>query len=60
MRGCVPIDPEISRLPSRPPDVGLEVALRTGLYPFLPADLVKLLIAATILPTIWRFTRQGH
>jgi biotin transport system substrate-specific component len=36
------------------PAVGLDAALRTGLYPFIPLDLVKLLIAATITPALWR------
>ena len=39
---------------ARPAAVGLSVALQTGLYPFLPADIVKLFIAAAILPGIWR------
>ena len=35
--------------------VGLAGALRTGLIPFIPADIVKVLLAATILPAAWRF-----
>jgi biotin transport system substrate-specific component len=34
---------------------GLGAAVRTGLLPFLGIDLVKVLIAATVLPTAWRF-----
>jgi biotin transport system substrate-specific component len=34
--------------------VGLPLALRTGLYPFLPLDLLKVLAASAILPGIWR------
>ena len=36
--------------------VGLERAIATGLMPFFPADLVKLAVAAAILPGIWRLT----
>jgi biotin transport system substrate-specific component len=35
--------------------VGLSGAIRTGLIPFIPADVVKVLLAATILPAAWRF-----
>jgi biotin transport system substrate-specific component len=34
--------------------VGLYTALVTGVYPFIAADLVKLLAAAGILPGFWR------
>jgi len=34
--------------------VGLDAALRAGLYPFLPLDIFKLLIAAGITPALWR------
>jgi biotin transport system substrate-specific component len=39
------------------PAIGFEGALRAGFWPFVGADLVKLAIAAAILPTIWRFAR---
>jgi biotin transport system substrate-specific component len=39
------------------PHVGLSAAIASGLVPFIPADIVKLLIAATILPAAWRFLR---
>jgi len=39
------------------PHAGLSAAMATGLLPFIPADIVKLLIAATILPSAWRFLR---
>jgi biotin transport system substrate-specific component len=39
------------------PHVGLSAAVATGLVPFIPADIVKILIAATILPSAWRFLR---
>ena len=40
---------------AQPAPLGLSVALRTGLYPFLPADIVKILIASAILPGVWTF-----
>ncbi len=40
---------------ARPASAGLELALSTGLYPFLPADLIKICIAAAVMPSIWRF-----
>jgi biotin transport system substrate-specific component len=39
---------------ARPTAVGLSLALQTGLYPFLPADIVKLFVAAAIMPALWR------
>jgi biotin transport system substrate-specific component len=38
---------------ARPVHSGLGGALRTGLYPFLPADIVKICIAAAIIPAVW-------
>src|SRR6185369_310099 len=32
------------------PHVGLSTAVRTGLIPFIPADIIKVLLAATVLP----------
>ena len=40
---------------AQPVQAGLASALRTGLYPFLPADLIKICIAAAIMPGVWRF-----
>jgi biotin transport system substrate-specific component len=40
------------------PHVGLPSAVRTGLIPFIPADIVKVFLAATLLPAAWRFLRQ--
>ena len=37
---------------------GLATAVRTGLVPFIPADIIKVLLAATLLPAAWRFLRQ--
>ena len=34
--------------------VGLQAALVTGVYPFIVADLLKLLAAAGVLPGLWR------
>jgi biotin transport system substrate-specific component len=31
-----------------------QTALTDGLYPFVPGDLIKLYLAAAILPTSWR------
>ena len=42
---------------AQPAPLGLDAALRTGLYPFVPADIIKVLLAATILPTVWRFVQ---
>jgi biotin transport system substrate-specific component len=37
-----------------PAPVGLHAALVMGVYPFIAADLLKLLVAAGILPGFWR------
>jgi biotin transport system substrate-specific component len=39
---------------ARPAAVGFDAALRTGFYPFVPADVVKVLAAAAIMPALWR------
>jgi biotin transport system substrate-specific component len=39
------------------PHVGLSTAIRTGLVPFIPADVLKIFLAATVLPAAWRFLR---
>ena len=36
---------------------GLAQAVRTGLVPFIPADIIKVLLAATLLPAAWKFLR---
>ena len=38
------------------PAVGLNVALHTGLYPFVPLDIFKLIVAASVTPALWRIT----
>jgi biotin transport system substrate-specific component len=41
--------------------VGVPTALALGVYPFVAADLLKLLVAASILPGLWRlFGRTGQ
>jgi biotin transport system substrate-specific component len=39
------------------PHVGLSAAVRTGLVPFIPADILKVFLAATLLPAAWKFLR---
>ena len=39
---------------ARPAAVGFSTALKTGLYPFVAADLIKLLVAAGVMPALWR------
>ncbi len=39
---------------ARPAPRGISVALATGLYPFMPIDLVKICVAAAITPTAWK------
>jgi biotin transporter BioY len=41
---------------ARPTAAGLDAALHSGLYPFLPADIFKILVAAAIMPGLWRLT----
>lgn len=38
------------------PAAGVNVALHTGLYPFVPLDVFKLIVAAAITPGLWRIT----
>lgn len=38
------------------PSRGVSGALATGFYPFIIADLVKLLVAAGVMPGLWRLT----
>jgi biotin transport system substrate-specific component len=39
---------------ARPTHLGLDAALATGLYPFVPADLFKICLAAAVMPAVWR------
>ena len=34
--------------------IGLAVAVATGLVPFLPVDIFKILVAAAVMPPIWQ------
>jgi biotin transport system substrate-specific component len=38
---------------ARPAQPGLSAALQTGLYPFLPADLIKICVASAVMPAVW-------
>ncbi len=38
-----------------PAPVGLAKALQVAVIPFIPADLVKIALAAAVLPAAWRF-----
>jgi biotin transport system substrate-specific component len=35
-------------------------ALEYGLYPFVPGDLIKLYLAAAVLPTAWRYAGRAN
>jgi biotin transport system substrate-specific component len=39
------------------PHAGLSTAIATGLVPFLPADILKLFLAAWVLPATWKLLR---
>jgi biotin transport system substrate-specific component len=49
----------LSRFAS-PEGSGLAWALRTGAYPFVVADLIKLCLAAALLPALWGLTGLGR
>jgi biotin transporter BioY len=36
---------------------GLRSALAVGFYPFIIADVLKLLVAAAVMPNLWKITR---
>jgi len=38
------------------PSIGLSGALATGFVPFIIPDLLKLLVAAAVMPGLWRIT----
>jgi biotin transport system substrate-specific component len=44
-----------ARLAVPGPPMGLEAALAAGVYPFVLADLAKVLLAASVLPGLWQF-----
>ena len=39
-----------------PAPLGLSLALQSGLYPFVAVDLLKVAVAAAILPGVWKLT----
>ncbi len=41
-------------------DTGLERTLELGLYPFVPGDMLKLYLAAALLPGAWRLVRRAR
>ena len=43
---------------ARPAQSGLLAALQTGLYPFLPGDIIKICVASAIMPIAWKLI--GH
>ena len=43
-----------------PAPAGLSNALRLGFYPFVLVDVFKLLVAAAVLPSIWKLTRADR
>jgi biotin transport system substrate-specific component len=43
-----------------PAPAGLRGAMSTGVIPFIPADLLKLFVAAAVLPAIWKLTGRVH
>jgi biotin transport system substrate-specific component len=44
---------------ARPAAAGLRAALAAGLYPFIVVDLLKILLAAAVLPSVWKLTRPN-
>jgi biotin transport system substrate-specific component len=43
-----------------PGPVGLSTALQLGLYPFVGVDIIKILLAATVLPSAWRLIGRAR
>jgi biotin transport system substrate-specific component len=41
---------------AQPSAAGFDAALRTGLYPFIPADILKVCLASAVLPAVWAVT----
>ncbi len=39
------------------PAIGMVAALEAGFFPFIPADVFKILVAAAVMPALWRLTR---
>ncbi len=40
--------------------VGVEKALKLGVFPFIPGDIIKIVLAAALLPTAWYIVRRWH
>jgi len=40
--------------------VGWSTALATGLYPFIAVDIVKVMLAGVVLPSLWKFVGRSH
>ncbi len=38
---------------------GPKVALATGLYPFIRGDMLKIVLAAALLPSAWKLIRRS-
>jgi biotin transport system substrate-specific component len=45
---------------AKPAAAGFSVALKTGLYPFVVADVIKLFIAAGVMPALWAVTGRAN
>jgi len=39
--------------------IGAKAALGTGLYPFIPGDILKIVLAAALLPSAWKLIRRS-
>ena len=51
------LSPTFEAFLGRPPT--LEATLRAGLYPFVVGDVLKMLLAAGLLPAAWRLVRRS-
>jgi len=49
----------VSWLMIGPPRLGLSAALAAGFYPFVVADFVKLLVASSVMPVLWKITGRA-
>jgi biotin transport system substrate-specific component len=49
-----------ARVPEGSATPGVAAALAAGVYPFVLADLVKLLVAAAVVPALWRLFGRAH
>jgi biotin transporter BioY len=44
----------LAQAPSQSGPIGLQAALAAGLYPFILADLLKVLAAGSVMPAVWK------